>query len=320
MSQNKVIFAFPGQGSQSLAMMDKLNDDFPEVKYIFDKASAIVGYDMWAMLHEETAENINKTIYTQPLLYVAGYATYCVWQQTNPKIKPLALAGHSLGEWVALVAANVISFEDGLKLVCNRAKYMQEAVPEGKGAMAVVLGLSEDVVVASCALASKNTNSIVEAANFNSPIQIVISGEKLAVDEAMTIIKTKGAKIVKLLPVSIPSHCQLMRSAADKLALDLENITMYNAQLPIIQNVSAKAVTDFKIIKDNIIKQMYLSVEWTKSVQAMQELGANKFVECGPGNVLNGLVKRIAPEFELFALHDKNEIDVFNESLNHFDI
>lgn len=305
---SKFAFVFPGQGSQSLKMMDGLAE-IAVVKETFAKAKEALGIDFWAMLQEETKDNINQTINTQPLLLIASYATYLAWLQKSDNNKPDLVAGHSLGEYSALVASGVIDFIDALKLVQKRAKYMQEAVKPGEGAMAAVLGLSDEEVVAVCLDVMQKTGGVVEGVNFNSKGQVVIAGNKAAVEAASEALKSNGARKVMPLPVSVPSHCKLMQPAAERLAIELNAITFNVPQIPIVQNVNAKIASDIATIKNGLIKQLYSPVLWTKSIDALADNGVSIVIECGPGKVLSGLNKRINETLQIFNLGKEDDIN-----------
>lgn len=312
---SKFAFVFPGQGSQALKMMDAFNG-LSIVKDTFTAASAAVGVDLWEMLQEETPDNINQTINTQPLLLTASYATYLAWlEKSSDNGKPSLVAGHSLGEYTALVASGVINFIDAVKLVRKRAEYMQEAVKPGEGGMAAVLGLSDDLVIEGCAEVMASGVGVVQGVNFNSVGQVVIAGNKLAVEKASVVLKEKGARKVMPLPVSVPSHCDLMKPAADKLAIALNEVHFETSKIPVIQNVNAEITTDVAQLKDGLIKQLYSPVLWTKSVAAIAENGIDIIVECGPGKVLSGLNKRIHETAQLFNLNNLDDIAKLSAAL-----
>lgn len=310
----KFAFVFPGQGSQALKMMDGFAE-FAVVKETFAKASSAIGVDLWAMLQEETADNINQTINTQPLLLTASYATYLAWLETSGNKKPDFVAGHSLGEYSALVASGVIDFVDAVKLVRKRAEYMQEAVKPGEGAMAAVLGLADDLVIEGCAEVMSSGVGVVQGVNFNSVGQVVIAGNKAAVEQASEVLKAKGARKVMPLPVSVPSHCDLMKPAAERLALELNQVAFNVPQIPVVQNVDAKVATDIAAIKDGLVKQLFSPVLWTKSVTTLANNDVAVIVECGPGKVLSGLNKRIHESATLFNLNSLETIAALNEHL-----
>lgn len=297
----KNAFVFPGQGSQSLGMMKGFADN-DVVRQTFAEASTVLGLDMWAMCSEEgDAAVINATVNTQPLMLTAGVAVYRAYCAAGGATLDFA-AGHSLGEYTALVAAESLSFADALLLVRLRAEAMQEAVPEGQGAMAAILGLDDDVIVAACAEAAQG--EVVAAVNFNSPGQVVIAGGKAAVDRAIEILKAKGAKRALPLPVSVPSHCALMKPAAEKLAQALAKVNVSKPAFPVIHNADVSAYDDPELIRDALVRQLYSPVRWVESVQFLRAQGVECFVECGPGKVLAGLVKRIDNTAANVALTD----------------
>ncbi|MGM8063204.1 ACP S-malonyltransferase [Vogesella indigofera] len=304
-------FLFPGQGSQSLKMMDGFAD-LPVVKQTFDEASAALGEDLWAMLQAETPEAINATVNTQPLMLAAGVATYRAWLAQGGAL-PVALAGHSLGEYSALVAAGALDFADAVKLVRLRAEAMQDAVPAGEGAMAAILNLSDDDIRAACAEAAQG--EVVEPVNFNSPGQVVIAGNKAAVERAMELCKAKGAKRALPLPVSVPSHCSLMKPAADKLAAALATIQINSPQIPVLHNADVAAYGDADQIRDALTRQLYRPVRWTETIQQLAAGGIVLMAECGPGKVLAGLAKRIDANVNCHALNDAAKLEAARAEL-----
>ncbi|MEQ1598546.1 MAG: ACP S-malonyltransferase [Methylotenera sp.] len=293
----KIAFFFPGQGSQSVGMMAGFSDN-SIIKQTFTEASDILKVDFWKMVTEEN-ELLNQTQHTQPLMLTAGIATYRAYLQNND-LQANIHAGHSLGEYTALVASNALSFADALPLVKFRAEAMQSAVPEGVGAMAAILGLDDEVVRAVCAEASQG--EVCEAVNFNSPGQVVIAGNKAAVERGMELAKAKGAKRALPLPVSVPSHCALMKPAAEKLAEYLKNVTINTPIIPVLHNADVALYTDSAKIKDALVRQLYSPVRWVETVQAIHALGITNSAECGPGKVLAGLTKRIVAELPCSAL------------------
>lgn len=299
-------FVFPGQGSQSLKMMDELLE-YPVIQNTFALAKRILDVDFLAMLQSENADAINQTINTQPLLLTAGYATYLSYLEQGGKV-PSIMAGHSLGEWTALVANGVIDFADALRLVKLRAAAMQECVVEGSGAMAAVVGLADDKVIDVCTQIAKELGLVVSGVNFNSPGQVVIAGDKAAVEQASVVLKDSGARMVKMLPVSVPSHCSLMQKAADKLAEALKDVKFNSPKIPVLHNFNTKNYTDTKLIKEALIKQLYMPVLWTNTINKIVGEGITKIVECGPGKVLSGLNKRINPNIVSYTLHNKEDI------------
>lgn len=290
-------FLFPGQGSQSVGMMAGFGDN-PTIKQAFTEASDILGVDFWAMATEPN-ELLNLTQHTQPLMLTAGVATMRVFVEAGGA-KPSILAGHSLGEYSALVAAGALSFADALPLVKYRAEVMQSAVPEGVGAMAAILGLDDDVVRAVCLEAAQN--EVLEAVNFNSPGQVVIAGHAAAVERGMALAKEKGAKRALPLPVSVPSHCALMKPAADKLKVYLERVTVNQPQIPVLHNADVASYQDAAQIKDALVRQLYSPVRWVETIQKMAGDGINQAAECGPGKVLAGLNKRIVADMSCITI------------------
>ncbi len=285
----KTAFLFPGQGSQSVGMMAGLAQ-FLEVKQTFDEASAALGEDLWKLVTEGPAETLNQTTYTQPAMLAAGIATWRVYRGQGG-MKPALMAGHSLGEIAALTAAGALDFADAVKLTRFRAEAMQNAVPEGVGAMAAVLGLDDDAVRAVCAEAAQD--EVLEAVNLNSPGQVVIAGNKAAVERGMVLAKEKGAKRVLPLPVSVPSHSALMKPAADQFRAYLEGVSLRAPEIPVLQNADVQAFADPAAIKDALARQLHSPVRWVETVQALAARGVERCVECGPGKVLAGLAKRI---------------------------
>lgn len=293
----KFAFFFPGQGSQSVGMMA----GFGESKIIrdtFTEASDILNVDFWSMATEPN-DGINETTHTQPVMLIAGIATWRAWQATSSNT-PAILAGHSLGEYTALVASGAIAFSDALPLVRYRAEVMQAAVPTGVGAMAAILGLDDNTVRAVCLEAAQD--EVLEAVNFNSPGQVVIAGNKAAVERGMELAKAKGAKRALALPVSVPSHCALMQPAAEKLAGYLNKVLINTPQIPVLHNADVAAYSDSAKIKDALVRQLYSPVRWVESVQAVHAANIVQAAECGPGKVLAGLTKRIVAELPCAAL------------------
>lgn len=293
-------FVFPGQGSQSVGMLKDLIENFSVVKETFDEASQVLGYDLLNLVLEGPAEELGKTFITQPALLTSSVALFRLWQSKSD-VLPSVMAGHSLGEYSALTCAGVISFADAVKLVKLRGELMQEAVPAGVGAMAAVIGLDDQVIIDVCKEAAQD--EVCSAVNFNSPGQVVIAGNKAAVERAGEILKAKGAKRVLPLPVSVPSHCALMKSAADKLAEALNNIEFNEPKIPVINNVDVKVETDAKSIKDALVRQLYSPVRWVETTQKITEVTMN-LVEMGPGKVLAGLIKRINKEAVCVSCND----------------
>ena len=288
----KTAFVFPGQGSQSVGMM-KSFADLAMVKETFAEASDALGEDLWRMVQDGPAEVLSQTINTQPVMLTADIALYRAWL-SHGGARPLVAAGHSLGEYSALVAGEAIDFAEAVMLVRYRAQVMQEAVPEGAGAIAAVLGLDDDVVVQACVEASA-AGETVEAANFNSPAQVVIAGHKAAVERAMDIAKGKGAKRAMMLAMSVPSHCSLMRPAAERIRERLKQINLRVPTVPVLHNADVRSASSIQDLRDALVRQLYQPVRWVDTIRAMVSAGAMHVVECGPGKVLAGLNKRIAP-------------------------
>ena len=300
MSQS-LAFVFPGQGSQQVGMLAELAQTHSVITETFAEASEVLGYDLWALVQNGPAEALNQTDKTQPALLTAGVALWRLWQQQGGVI-PAMLAGHSLGEYTALVCAGAIDFKDGVKLVEMRGQFMQQAVPAGAGAMAAILGLADDAVQAACAEAAQG--GVVAPVNYNCPGQIVIAGEKEAVERGIEACKAAGAKRAIPLPVSVPSHCELMKPAAEQMAEALAGITVSQPEIPVMQNVSASVPASVDELKANLLAQLYSPVLWTNSVQAMVEQGVEGTIECGPGKVLSGLNKKIHKPLVVAALND----------------
>ncbi|ENX7466405.1 ACP S-malonyltransferase [Neisseria gonorrhoeae] len=303
-------FFFPGQGSQSLGMMNGFAEH-AIVKNTFDEASAILGQDLWAMINGSDAEIIGQTVNTQPIMLAAGVAVYRAYLEVGGKT-PAAVAGHSLGEYTALVAAEALDFADAVKLVRLRAELMQSAVPQGIGAMTAILGLEDEQVRQICAESAQG--EVVEAVNFNSPGQVVIAGNAAAVGRTMAAAKEAGAKRALPLPVSVPSHCSLMKPAADKLAEALKTVEIKQPQIRVIHNADVAAYDDAGKIKDALVRQLYSPVRWTETVNALVSDGIAESAECGPGKVLAGLAKRINKAAACSALTDAGQITAFIEA------
>ncbi|NOX08307.1 MAG: ACP S-malonyltransferase [Gammaproteobacteria bacterium] len=285
-----LIAVFPGQGSQSIGMLADLAQTFPRVQATFADASDVLGYDLWDLVQNGDKTKLNQTEYTQPAMLVAGVAVWNVWRSLNG-VMPIAMAGHSLGEYTALVCAGALPFEQAVALVAERAHCMQQAVPEGVGAMAAILGLDDDKVRQVCADMAQD--EVVEAVNFNAPGQVVIAGNTAAVERAMIAMKEAGAKRALPLPVSVPSHCALMQEAAQRFSDAVNKVDMVQPMVPIIQNVDAAQHTSPDEIRALLIEQLYKPVRWVDTIQSMANNGVNKLIEAGPGKVLTGLNKRI---------------------------
>ncbi len=296
----KFALVFPGQGSQSLGMMQAYGES-AVVRRTFDEASTALGRDLWQLVTEGPAEALNQTVNTQPLMLAAGIAVYRLWLDKGGRA-PALMAGHSLGEYSALVAAGVLAFADAVPLVELRAKAMQEAVPAGEGAMAAVLGLDAAAVKAVCAESAQG--QVVEAVNFNAPEQIVIAGHAAAVQRAAEAAKAKGAKRAVMLPVSAPFHCSLMKPAAERLLARLAQITLSAPRIPVVNNADAACLDDPPRIKDALVRQAASPVRWVETMRAMAAQGVTQVYECGPGKVLAGLVKRCADGLAGHAMAD----------------
>ena len=297
----QLAFVFPGQGSQTVGMLAELAADNPQIEATFREASDALGYDLWQLVQQGPAEELNKTWQTQPALLAASVAIYRVWQQKQGA-QPVLLAGHSLGEYSALVCAGVLAFADAIKLVELRGKLMQEAVPEGTGAMQAIIGLDDEAIRKACEESAQD--EVVSPVNFNSPGQVVIAGNKDAVERAGAACKAAGAKRALPLPVSVPSHCALMKPAAVKLAVALEEITFNAPDVPVVNNVDVKCESDAVAIRNALVRQLYSPVRWTESVQFIAEQGVTQLLEMGPGKVLTGLTKRIADNLTATAVND----------------
>ena len=299
-------FVFPGQGSQSVGMLDAWNDH-PVVEATLEEASEALGQDLAKLIHEGPKEDLALTTNTQPVMLVAAIAAYRVWQAEGGAT-PAYVAGHSLGEYSALVASGVLTLAQAVPLVRLRAQAMQDAVAVGAGAMAAVLGLDPAKVVEICGQAqagfASDSGEVVQAANFNDPGQTVISGSKAAVEKACELLKAAGAKRTLLLPVSAPFHCALMKPAAERLRQHLEGMALQTPQIPLINNIDVALETDATRIRDALYRQSFGPVRWVETVQRMQQLGVSHVVECGPGKVLSGMVKRICPELHSQAMYD----------------
>ena len=298
----KFAMVFPGQGSQAVGMLAELAEQFSIVEETFKQASEVLGYDLWSLVQHGPAEELNKTWQTQPALLAASVAVYRVWQQQYPQLQPTLMAGHSLGEYSALVCAGTIDFQDAVKLVELRGKLMQQAVPEGTGAMYAIIGLDNDSIIKACQNAEQG--EIVSAVNFNSPGQVVIAGAKAAVERAAVLCKEAGAKRALPLAVSVPSHCALMKPAADQLAVSLESIAVKSPSVAVINNVDVKTENDAQAIRHALVRQLYSPVRWTETVEKMATNGIEVLVEIGPNKVLNGLTKRIADNLQAVSVND----------------
>jgi len=297
---------FPGQGSQSVGMQAALAAAFPVVNEIYTAASTVLGYDLWERVQNGPKELLNQTACTQPAMLVAGVATWRCWQEKTDVV-PAMMAGHSLGEYTALVCAGSLAFEDAVRLVEKRGQYMQNAVPDGQGAMAAILGLDDERVVELCAQAAEG--EVVSAVNFNSPGQVVIAGQSAAVDRAMKLAKEAGAKRALPLPVSVPSHCSLMKPAADTFAKDLENTEFNLPVIPVLHNVDVSSKSNVQAIRSALSAQLYQPVRWVETIRAMHAAGITRVLEMGPGKVLAGLNKRIEKSVPGLAVQTEEDLD-----------
>jgi [acyl-carrier-protein] S-malonyltransferase len=296
----KFAFVFPGQGSQSRVMMNGYAD-FPAVRNTFAEASDVLKQDLWQLVAEGSDEDMNATVNTQPIMLTAGVAVYHAWQAQHGAV-PSIMAGHSLGEYTALVAAGALSFADALPLVRYRAQCMQQAVPEGVGGIAAILGLDDDTVRAVCIEGAQG--EVLEAVNYNSPGQVVIAGNRAAVERGMELAKAKGAKRAIMLPMSVPSHCKLMEGAAEQLRDYLGNVTIQSPAIPVLHNADVESYSDGAMIKDALVRQLYSPVRWVETVLEFGKHGITHNVECAPGKVLAGLNKRITTEQQAMAIND----------------
>ncbi|MBB3143460.1 ACP S-malonyltransferase [Halomonas organivorans] len=296
---------FPGQGSQQIGMLRELAERYSVVRTTFEEAADALGYDLWQVVQEGPAEALNATACTQPALLAASVAIWRVWQELEGP-RPAAMAGHSLGEYSAMVCAGALSFADGIRLVKLRGEAMQDAVPMGQGAMAAILGLDDEAVEKACAQAADG--EVVAAVNYNAPGQVVIAGGKAAVERAIAACQEAGAKRAMPLPVSVPSHCDLMRPAAERLAAAMDEIALRPPRYTVVQNVDAQAHADVETLRTRLIEQLYQPVRWTACIETMVGQGAEVFIECGPGKVLTGLNKRIARGSRGLAVNDPDSL------------
>lgn len=309
----KIAFVFPGQGSQSVGMLNSLARSHAVVQQTFQEASNAVDVDLWALAGNGPAEDLNQTYNTQPAMLAAGVAVWRVWRQLHGE-QPLMMAGHSLGEYTALVCSGAMAFGDAAELVAQRGRLMQEAVPQGEGAMAAVLGLEDEQVRLLCAEAADG--DVVEAVNFNSPGQVVIAGSAAAVGRAMGLAKDAGAKRAIPLPVSVPSHCALMKPAALRLQAKLADVAIEAPKIAVIHNASVTTESDADVIRQRLVEQLYSPVRWVETVQKMQAGGVGLLVEAGPGKVLTGLARRIDRRLNAVALFEPQGFEDLLESIN----
>jgi [acyl-carrier-protein] S-malonyltransferase len=307
-------FVFPGQGSQAVGMLAPLGERYPMVGQTFAEASAVLGQDLWRLVQEGPEVELNSTRNTQPAMLAAGVAVWRVWRERDG-VEPALMAGHSLGEYSALVCAGALELADAVALVAERARLMQEAVPQGQGAMAALLGLEDDQVRAVCVEAA--AGEVVEAVNLNAPGQVVVAGHASAVERAIHLAKAAGAKRVLLLPVSVPSHCALMRPAAAKLAERLARTPIGPPRIPVLHNASVEATGDPGQIRALLALQLYRPVRWVETIRAMASQGIARVVEAGPGKVLTGLNKRIDKAMRVLPVFDPRTLDTALEETSH---
>ena len=302
--QNKYAIVFPGQGSQTIGMLKELASNYPQVQETFNEASKALGYDLWDLTQNGSEEKLNQTEFTQPALLASGVAVWRVWKNKN-QVKPAFLAGHSLGEYTALVGAEAIDFIEAIKIVQNRGRFMQDAY-HGEGAMVAIVGLDDEAIKKICSESAQN--EVLVAANYNSIGQTVLAGELKAAERAVLLAKSLGAKIAKILPVSIPSHCALMNPAATKLAALLEQVVINPPKIPVIQNADVVCNDDPQKIRDALVRQLYSPVRWVETIQFMVNNGVGCVLECGPGKVLTGLNKRISSEIAVDFIGESQKI------------
>jgi [acyl-carrier-protein] S-malonyltransferase len=303
MTNNQLALVFPGQGPQRVGMLADIAAQYSVVQETFSEASSVLGYDLWNMVQNGPTEELDKTVHAQPALLAGSYAIWRIIQAHLPG-KPVVFAGHSLGEYTALVCANALGFNDAIKLVAARGQFMQEAVVPGSGAMAAIIGLDESIVKNICLLAVQSSDDILSPANFNSIGQTVIAGHRPAVERALAIAKEQGAKLAVLIPVSVPSHCKLMEPAARRLAGLLATIPFCMPTTPVLNNVDVMPYDSVDAIRNGLVRQLYMPVRWVETIQTFTRQGVAQIVECGPGNVLTGLNKRIDKNLQLTTTSD----------------
>ncbi len=304
-------FVFPGQGSQSVGMLSELAIAYPQVRQTFGQASEVLGYDLWDLVQSGPEAELNQTHKTQPAMLAAGVAVWRVWQARQGAM-PMMMAGHSLGEYTALVCAGALDFNDAVRLVAERGRYMQEAVPAGEGAMAAILGLEDAQVIQVCRDASAApgaSDEVVAAVNFNSPGQVVVAGTAAAVARAVELAKQAGAKRALVLPVSVPSHCLLMKPAAERLAALLQTVVLKTPGIPVVNNTDVAVYAEADKIRDALVRQLYNPVRWVETIRSMANAGVKSLVECGPGKVLAGLNKRIERDMAVLPVFDPVTLD-----------
>ncbi len=297
---NKIAMLFPGQGSQSVNMLSEMAKQFPtQIETVFSAAQQCLGYDLWQLITEDSESRLGQTEYTQPALLASSIALWNIWK-TQGGHSPEFLAGHSLGEYSALVAANAIRFEDAITLVATRGRLMQEAVQEGRGGMAAIIGLPDETVKELCL--STQQGQILSPANFNAIGQVVVAGESAAIDRVIQLAEEKGALMAKKISISVPSHCGLMRPAALKLQAILDTITIHPPKVPVLFNVDVQIHTTPESIRNALVQQLYSPVRWVETIQQLHTLEVDTLVECGPGKVLSGLNKRINRQLQSFPI------------------
>lgn len=302
MAIKSLAIVFPGQGSQSVGMLADIASEFPQVEATFREASTVLGYDLWELVQKGPSQELDKTVHTQPALLAASYA---IWRilQTNHGLRPAIFAGHSLGEYSALVCANAFSFADGIRIVAARGQYMQEAVPAGGSGLAAIIGLDDTAVEALCKKSALE-GEVLSPANFNCPGQVVIGGHIQAVERALILAKAEGARMAKLLPVSVSSHCELMKPAAEKLKNLLATISIQQPTTTVVSNVDVTVYDSPKAIRDGLVRQLYCPVRWVETIRFFEKEGILETIECGPGKVLSGLNKRIVSDMQLTSTAD----------------
>lgn len=310
---NKFGFVFPGQGSQKKGMLGALAAAHPAIAQTFQEASDALSLDLWKIAAEDPDSTLDLTHITQPVLLTASVAIWRLWFEQGGAL-PELLAGHSLGEYSALVCADSISLADAVQIVHKRGQYMQEAVPAGTGGMAAIIGLDDEKILEACQAAAQG--GVVAPANFNSTGQTVIAGDKAAVERAMQACKEAGAKRALPLNVSVPSHCALMQPAAERLAEDLQQITFKAPSVPVVQNINGRVARSVDDIRDNLLKQLYMPVQWVDTIGCMWDLGIGRIVECGPGKVLGGLIKRIEPEIDCYSTEEPDAFEQARAALH----
>ncbi len=304
-------FIFPGQGSQSIGMLGGIAA--PIIHKTFEQASHKLGYDLWALTQNGPEDKLNQTQFTQPALLAAGVALFRLWQEQGG-VQPSYMAGHSLGEYTALVCSGAVDFLDALSLVSERGRLMQQAVPQGEGAMAAIIGMDNEGVEALCHEVVEN-QEVLAAVNYNAVGQVVIAGHKTAVVRAMGLAKEKGARMAVPLPVSVPSHCALMKDAAQELAVAIDGLVWKTPSVKVIHNVDVQSHENLSELKDSLVKQLYNPVRWVETIQYLSGQGVTQFVECGPGKVLTGLNKRIDKSFQSMPIGETAALQAAHETL-----